>query len=144
MKVLGIPLIPLLILVVNALLCLWALVGLIEWFTGPLFWPAVSNAELPRNILLLQWLLCLATPTVLFAGLAMQWRFTPLAVVIGYALMAILCAVETFGYMTNESRFRAIAIEYLTYIVFGTLLFQHGYFKERFSAMESSVWQPAT
>lgn len=136
--------VPLIVMSVNAVLWLWALVGLIEWLVGPLFWMPISNPELPRNILLLQWILCLAVPTILFVGFATRWHLTPVAAVVGYALMAMLCAVETFGYMTNESRFLAIAIEYTTYIIFGLLLFQHGYFKERFTGAGNSDLQQAT
>lgn len=41
-----------------------------------------------------------------------------------YAAMAVLCAVETFRYMENDSRFLAMGLEYLAYAGILAFLFR--------------------
>lgn len=52
---------------------------------------------------------------------------------IAYGLMALVCVVETFGYMTNQSKYLAMASEYVAYTIILLLLFRSNYFINYFS-----------
>ena len=52
---------------------------------------------------------------------------------IGYGLMAVVCIIETFGYMTSKTKYLAMSAEFLTYTVILLLLFRSKYFMEYFS-----------
>lgn len=119
-----------LLLGVHGVLAVWALVGFAEWFAPSVPWPRVSNALFPRDILFMQWLLTLMAAAVFITGYALGWTYTPVAMACVYAAMAALCAVETFGYMESETRFVAMAAEYIAYA--GILLF----------LFRSSLFQP--
>ena len=106
---------------VHGLLAAWALVGFIEWFSPSVPWPRVSNVLFPRDILFMHWLVILLAAAVFLIGYAVSWTYTPVAMACAYAAMAALCAVETFGYMESDTRFVAMAAEYIAYA--GILLF---------------------
>jgi hypothetical protein len=111
------------LVLVHSFLGLWGMVGLAEWLLPSVPWPRVSNPELPRGILLAQWVLLLTAAGVFIAGYFTRWRLTPWAMAAVYTAMASLCALQTFTYLTNESRFRAMAIEYVEYAVILVILF---------------------
>ncbi len=48
--------------------------------------------------------------------------------VFAYGMLATVCAIETFGYMTNPSKYVAMVSEYVTYTIILALLFRHHYF----------------
>ena len=45
-----------------------------------------------------------------------------------YGMLALVCAIETFGYMTSETKYAAMIAEYVTYTVILILLFKSRYF----------------
>lgn len=47
--------------------------------------------------------------------------------------MALVCVIETFGYMTNESKYFAMTAEFIAYISILLLLFKSNYFTEYFN-----------
>jgi hypothetical protein len=110
-----------LLLTVHGFLGIWATVGFVEWFWATPPWPRISNALFPGDILFMQWTLTLAAACVFIIGYAVRWPHLPVAMACIYASMAALCAVETFGYMENDSRFIAMTAEYLAYA--GILVF---------------------
>lgn len=116
------------LLAVHAVLGLWALVGFAEWFAPSVPWARVSNALFPRDILFMQWALILTAATVFVSGYLLGWAYTPVAMACVYAAMAALCAVETFGYMESETRFVAMAAEYVAYAGILVFLFRAGLF----------------
>jgi hypothetical protein len=113
------------LVLVHIALIVWAVMGLAEMMLPPsLPWPPVGNPLFPTAIQLSQWLLVLAVATVFIVGLAARWRRTPLAMAVGYALMAALCAVETIGYLKHDLRYPAMALEYAAYIAILLFLFR--------------------
>lgn len=114
---------------IHAFLALWALVGCAELFLAVPPWPRVSNPHFPWLVLFLQWSLTLAAAVVFIGGYFLRWRGLPVAMACVYAAMAALCAVETFGYMQSDTRFVAMALEYLAYAGILVFLFQSHLFR---------------
>lgn len=50
-----------------------------------------------------------------------------------YAMLLVLCIVETFGYMTSSTKYVALIAEAVAYTVILLILFKHKYFVEFFS-----------
>jgi hypothetical protein len=119
----AVPWIGVLLVLVHLFLAAWALVGLAEWLLPSVPWRRVSNPELPRAILLLQWILIASAAAVFLGGYFARWPHTPVALAVVYAAMAGLCALQTFHYLTSPTRFRAMAIEYVEYAVILVILF---------------------
>jgi hypothetical protein len=117
------------LIAVHIVLGLWALVGFAEWFLPSVPWPRVSNSLFPRGILFAQWLLTLTAAVVFITGYTRRWPRTPIAMACVYAAMAMLCAVQTFGYMESETRFVAMATEYLAYAGILVFLFRARLFR---------------
>lgn len=90
-------------------------------------------------MLLLQWSLISVAATVFIAGYLCRWRRTPVAMLAVYTAMALVCAYQTFFILTNASRFRAMAIEYLEYAVILMFLFFSRHMRFRFSPPEQSA-----
>lgn len=105
-----------LLLVVHAGLLAWALIGLIEWVLPSVAWQRVSNPLFPRWLLLGHWLAVLVGASVFLVGYLRRWPGTPRAVAAAYVPMAVVCAIETFGYLTHPGRFIAMAAEYTAYL----------------------------
>jgi hypothetical protein len=111
-------------LAVHTAVALWAVAGLVELARPSWPWPAVGNPDLPAGVLVVHWLLMLGTGSVFLVGYARGWRTTPAAMATCYAALATMCAVETFGYLTNDSRFVDMGLEYVTYAVLLGLLYR--------------------
>ena len=109
--------------VLHAALLVWALTGLAEWLFGAVPWPEVTNPLFPRPVLLWHWLSVIAASSAFLTGLMLRWPGTPLAVVLGYGAMALVCLVETTQYLVHETRWLAMAAEYAAYLAIGSWLF---------------------
>lgn len=122
------------LLFVHALLLVWGGVGMIEWLAGEVPWSRVSNAAFPRWVLLLHWLAILTGAIAFLAGYAMRWRRTPQAMIVAYSVMAVVCVIETFWFLSGDLKFVAMVLEFSAYI--GILLLLHRFppFVTHFSA----------
>jgi hypothetical protein len=117
-------LVGLTLVAVHVVLAGWALVGLGELVLEDPPWPPVSNPELPRAVLLVHWTLMLAAAGVFLGGYFLRWRHTPIALAVAYLGLAVMCAVETLGFLTNTGRYAAMAAEYAAYATILWLLFR--------------------
>jgi hypothetical protein len=123
-----------LLLFIHAGLGVWALAGFVELTHIEVPWPSVTHAELPHWLLLLRWPLIATAAAAFIGGYLFRWRLTPWAMLIIYGAMAAMCAYETFFLLTNESRFRAMAIEYAEYALILAFLFLSDPMQRRFRA----------
>ena len=128
----------LLLLAVHFGLLLWALVGLLEWFAPTVPWPRVSNTAFPRWLLLLHWLAVMNSAATFLAGYLRRWAGTPRAMMLGYSVMAAVCVVETFWFLSGHGRFVAMALEFAAYIGISVLLLRMPGFTARFAQPESA------
>jgi hypothetical protein len=125
------------LVLVHIVLVIWCVLGLAEMILPELPFPKVGNPLFPPSIQLGQWLLVLAVASIFILGLAARWRHTPVAMAVGYALMAALCAVETIGYLKHDLRYPAMALEYAAYIVILLFLFRSRTARASFSPRQS-------
>lgn len=127
------PVLALFLLGVHVALLVWALVGMVELVSARVPWPKVSNVAFPPWLLLVHWLAVLGGSGVFVGGYLARWRHTPGALAIAYALMAAVCVIETFGFLTGTRRFVAMALELSAYLGILWLLRNHATFAQRFS-----------
>lgn len=62
-------------------------------------------ADLPTGLMWVHWLGMLATGATLLVGFATRWRHTAGAMAACYAGLVAICAVETFAWLQNDSRY---------------------------------------
>jgi len=113
-----------LLLVVHAGLLAWALVGMAEWLLPAVPWPSLSNPLFSREMLLAQWLAIGAAACVFLLGWLLRWRLLPQAIMACYAVMAVICAIQTFTILEHDFRYIGIVLEYAVYIAIVIYLYR--------------------
>ena len=101
----------------------WGGLGFLEYFFGIAPLMPLQNPTFPKGTQFLHWLLILASGSIYLIGYFARWRSTPFAMVIIYAMLATLCAVETFDFMTNPGRFGSFIFECIAYVGISIYLF---------------------
>jgi hypothetical protein len=122
---------------VHVLLVAIGAAGIVEWLAPDPPWQRFSNPDLPPWMLLLQWVLMLVAGAMFVAGYAFKWRVLPHAMLAIYAVMAGVCAVQTFTMLTNADRFTDMAIEYAEYAVILLFLYMAPPMRRRFGAAQA-------
>jgi hypothetical protein len=121
------------IVVAHVGLLVWALVGFAELTLPAVPWRRVSNPLFSPPMLVLQWALIAIAATTYLVGFSLRWPGTPVAMAVIYGAMAIVCAYQTFFILTDPTRFRAMAIEYVEYSLILAFLFLSPYMRSRFT-----------
>lgn len=119
-----------LLLVVHAILAMIGIIGLIELLIAEPAWPRISNPLFPRWILLIEWPLLLGAGGAYIFCYVRRVRSIGQVMAIAYTAMATLCAVQTFAFLTHESRFREMILEYTTYALILLFLFRSHHMQE--------------
>ena len=109
-------------------LLFWSVGGLLEMILPGVPWERFTNPAFPVWVLIIHWGAVLFATTVFLYGYFTQWSRTPELMAIAYGMMAIVCVIETFGYMTSSTKFLAMGAEFLAYVVILYLLFRSKYF----------------
>lgn len=120
------------LIVVHLALWLWAAGGMAEWLGINVPWPPYSNPDFPRWLLLIHWTAVLVAATGYLLGAWQGWSGTPSFMFLGYGLMALVCVIETFGYMTSSTKYLAMALEFATYAGILYLLHRPAFQAEHF------------
>lgn len=95
-------------------------------------WKPFTNPQFPFWVLIIHW------GSVMFASLGFvygyltHWLKTPQFMVFGYGFMALVCVIETFGYMTGKTKYLAMGTEFTAYIIILFLLFKSQHFINHF------------
>lgn len=118
---------------IHLLLGVWSLGGFIEMLLDDVPWSPFTNPQFPNWLLLFHWGSVLFASVSFCYGYLTHWPKTPLYMSVAYALMALVCVVETFGYMTSDSKYLAMAAEYAAYIFILFLLYKSDYFIDYFN-----------
>ena len=121
----------LLILAASVLLG-WGVQGFLEYFTGWAPLMPLQNATFPSGTQFIHWLLITLAGSVFLAGYFLRWRYTPVAMMVLYAALATLCAVETFDFMENPSRYADFVRECIYYVLISIYLVRSARMRERF------------
>jgi hypothetical protein len=121
------------LLITHYILLLWALGGVWELSSTDVFWPRYSNPEFPFWVLLIHWGSVLFASISFLYGYFMRLSNTPQIMTLAYGLMAVVCIIETFGYMTSKTKYLAMGAEFTAYVVILLLLFKQPFFINHFS-----------
>jgi hypothetical protein len=125
--------IGILLFIIHCLLLLWSLGGFIEMISPKVFWQAFTNALFPFWVLIIHWSSVLFASVIFIYGYCVQWSKTPQLMTFAYGLMAMVCVIETFGYMTSKTKFIAMGAEFIAYSVILLLLYKSAYFENYFN-----------
>jgi hypothetical protein len=121
------------LLIVHFLLLFWSAGGFMEMILPKVFWKPFTNPDFPQWVLLIHWSSVFFASVIFIFGYFAHWNKTPQVMTVAYVLMAIVCIIETFGYMTSSTKYLAMGAEFVTYTVILLLLYKSPYFAEYFS-----------
>lgn len=105
------------LLMINLFLWSWSMGGMLEWLLPEVPWRPYSNPDFPKGILFFHWTAVIVASSGFLYGYFSRWKFTPNFMFLGFGLMASMCVIETFGYMTSETKYVAMGLEFAAYIV---------------------------
>ena len=121
----------LLILAASVLLG-WGVLGFLEYFTGWAPLMPLQNATFPSGTQFIHWLLITLAGSVFLTGYFLRWSYTPVAMMVLYAALATLCAIETLDFMENPSRYTDFVRECIYYILISIYLVRSTRMRKRF------------
>jgi hypothetical protein len=121
-----------LLLTVHVVLLAWSAGGVLEMTMPKVFWKPFTNPHFPPWLLVIHWGSVLFASVSFIWGYLTRWQKTPQVMVLAYGLMALVCVIETFGFMTSKTKYLAMAAEYAAYIGILLLLFRSHYFETYF------------
>jgi hypothetical protein len=121
------------LLIVHFFLFFWALGGVFEMVLPKVLWKPYTNPDFPAWVLVKHWSSVLFASITFLYGYLTHWSKTPQIMVVAYALMALVCVIETFWYITSNTKYLAMIAEFVTYIAILLLLFRNSYFVEYFN-----------
>ena len=110
----------------------WGVLGFAEYLLGAVILMPLQNPTFPAGTQFLHWTLITAAGGTYLAGYFTRWKYTPPAMVVIYAMLATMCFIQTFDFMTNPERFAALARESLYYVGISLFLFRSERMQERF------------
>ncbi len=119
-----------LLVVIHVMLGIWAVGGILEMIVSKVPWKPFTNPEFPGWVLVIHWNSVLFAATVFLFGYFGRWKLTPYLMVAAYGAMALVCLIETFGFMTSKYKYVAMVGELVTYTIIVVLLFN-----EKFSSI---------
>ncbi|MBL4864230.1 MAG: hypothetical protein JKY63_04985 [Rhodobiaceae bacterium] len=125
------------LLLLHVGLGVWAGIGFIELVAPGVPWPPLSNPLFPPVVLFFHWTSVLIAAVLFVLGYLLRWPLLPVLMISAYGAMAVVCAVETFGFMVHNGRYVAMAVEYLAYLSILLFLFRSGDMRQRFGAAKS-------
>lgn len=121
-----------LLLTLHFLLFIWAVGGFIEMIFDKVPWKPYTNPDFPFWVLVIHWSSVLFASASFIYGYLTHWIKTPHIMTIAYVLMAVVCIIETFGYMTSKTKYIAMSAEFAAYIIILLILFKSNYFNNYF------------
>jgi hypothetical protein len=120
------------LVLVHLFLVVWSLGGFVELFISSVPWKPYTNMDFPDLLLPIHWGSALLTGAGFLYGYFYSWDKTPYFMLGAYIVLALLCAFETFGFMTSKTKYAAMITEYIAYTVILIVLFKSTYFTDLF------------
>lgn len=120
------------LLVIHGGLLAWAIVGMAELGLEVVPWSRISNPAFPAWLLLMHWAAVSVGASAFLLGYRTRSPSTPAVVAVSYSFMALVCVIETFGFLEGIGRFVAMTAEFITYICIALLLRHLPLFVQRF------------
>ncbi|WP_171179980.1 hypothetical protein [Ruegeria sp. HKCCD8929] len=126
-----------LIVIAAAVMLGWGLLGFLEYFTGLAPLMPLQNPTFPGGTQTVHWVLITLSGATFLAGFFLRWRYTPVAMLVLFASLATMCAIQTFDFLENPDRYRNFAHECINYVVISIYLFRSERMRERFGQITS-------
>ena len=121
-----------LLVVIHLFLLGWSLGGLLELFLPKVPWTPFTNPDFPQSWLPVHWgSVWIAAVGFLYVYFT-AWPKTPHFMLVAYGLLALVRAIETFGFLTNKTEYLFMILEYIAYAGMLYLLFKNSYFQDIF------------
>ncbi|MCC5918589.1 MAG: hypothetical protein JJU02_14805 [Cryomorphaceae bacterium] len=118
-----------LLIITHFVLFFWATGGFLEMIFDNVPWRPFTNLEFPVWVLVIHWSSIGIASVVFIYGYFTQWvAKTPQMMTLAYGFMAMVCVVETFGFMTNKTKYIAMGAEFAVYTAILLILFKSSYF----------------
>ena len=121
------------LILVHAVLLLWSTGGFLEMLLTNVPWKPFTNPAFPTGVLIIHWSSVMFASAIFLYGYFSRWGKTPQLMAAAYGLMALVCLIETLGYMTGNLKYAAMGAEFFTYTVILLILFRSKYFIEYFN-----------
>jgi hypothetical protein len=106
---------------------------MIELISTKVPWTSYTNLDFPKWLLPIHWGSVIITSTGFLIGYFTAWNKTPEFMLAAYTMLFTICVIETFGFMTSQTKYYAMGTELVTYTVILTILFKHKYFVDYFA-----------
>lgn len=113
----------------------WGILGFLEYFTGLAPLRPLQNPTFPNGTQFVHWLLITLSGGTFLIGYVSRWSFTPIAMLVLFASLATLCAVQTFDFMENPSRYFDYARECTYYLIMSVYLVRSKRMRDRFGTI---------
>lgn len=115
-------------------LLIWGVLGMFEYVTDiPVVVP-LQHPAYPAGLQFLQWILLIIFGASFLIGYATRWPHTSLAVIVTFEMLAAMCFIQTFDFLTSDFRYVAFVLECLAYVTIATYLLRSKRMRLRFGA----------
>ncbi len=121
-----------LIVLASIIMLGWGLLGFLEYFTGLALLMPLQNPTFPSGTQTLHWILITLSGATFLTSYFLRWSYTPIAMLVLFASLATMCAIQTFDFMENPGRYRSFVNECINYIVISIYLFRSQRMRDRF------------
>ena len=125
-----------LLLIVAIIMLSWGILGFFEYFWGLAPLMKLQNPTFPKGTQFLHWVLITLTGSVYIVGYFSKWKYTPLAMIVIYAMLATMCFIQTFDFMTNPSRYADFVRECIYYVIISVYLIRSQRMRSHFGRLE--------
>lgn len=102
----------------------WGLLGFLEYFTGLAPLMPLQNPTFPPGTQVVHWILITLSGGTYLAGYFLRWRYTPVAMIVLFASLATMCAIQTFDFLENPDRYTNFIRECVNYVIMSIFLFR--------------------
>lgn len=116
-----------LLFLIHLFLWIWSIGGMSEWLLPNVPWQPYSNPLFPDWLLFFHWIVVIFASSGFLYGYLTRWEYTPSFMIIGYGLMALICLIETLGYLISPYRYLLMFAEYSAYIFILFILHSNGF-----------------
>lgn len=125
-----------LLLLAAVVMLSWGILGFLEYFSEIALLMPLQNSTFPPGTQLLHWFLITLSGSVYLLGYLLKWKYTPMAMIVIYAMMATMCFIQTFDFMTNPSRYTDFVRECIYYVVISVYLLRSRRMQTHFGRLE--------
>ncbi len=113
----------------------WGVLGFLGYFTAAAPLMPLQNPTFPAGTQFVHWTLITLSGATFLVGYFSRWSYTPLAMIVLFASLATLCAIQTFDFMENQSRYWDFARECIYYIIMSVYLLRAKRMRDHFGAV---------